>query len=104
MSAQEARIDLRVSNEFKTESEWAAKCERQSLTNFVKEAITSRIRAVREERERTILSERDRNIFLAILDNEEPSEALRNYARKYKDAVESGELHVGDKEVRGRTP
>ena len=104
MPAKEARIDLRVSAEFKTESEWAAKCDGQSLTLFVKEAIRRRVREVREERERTILSERDRDIFLAILNNEEPSEALRKYARKYKDAVESGELHVGGRAVRERTP
>ena len=99
MPARDARIDLRISEEFKRESEWAAECEGKTLTRFVEEAIRRRIREVREERDRTLLSERDREVFLAILDNEEPSDALRKFARRYRDAIDSGELHVGDRAV-----
>jgi uncharacterized protein (DUF1778 family) len=102
MPVKEARIDLRVSEELKKESEWAAGCEGQSLTRFVEEALRRRIREIREERERTILSERDREVFLAILDNEEPRDALRRSARKYRALVASGKLRVGNRAVQKR--
>lgn len=101
MPLKDARIDVRVSEDLKRESEWAADLEGQSLTRFVEEAIRRRIREIREQRERTVLSERDREAFLAILDNEEPSEALRKSARKYKSLVESGDLRVGDRAIQG---
>ena len=100
MALKEARIDLRVSDQLKAETEWAAVYEGQTLTNFVIEAIKRRIRELRDEYETTIISERDREAFLAILDNEDPSEALRTTARKYKELIESGELHVGHRGAR----
>lgn len=96
-----ARIDLRVSADLKAESERAAACEGETLTRFVEDAIRRRIREVRQRRERTLLSARDQDVFLSILDQEEPSEALRRSARKYRDLIDSGDLHVGDRAVPG---
>ena len=104
MPPKDARIDFRVSEALKKEFEWAADCAGQSLTRFAEDAITRRVREIREERERSIISERDREIFLAILENREPSEALRRSAKKYKDLVESGVVDVGDREIQKGPP
>ena len=92
-----ARIDFRLPEELKRRFELAASYVGKTLSDFAVDALMRRAREVQEEHERTVISSRDREVFVAILDNEEPSDALRRSAEKYKSLVASGGLHVGDR-------
>ncbi len=51
---------------------------------------------IREQHERTRLTDRDRDLFLAIVDNERPNEALKRFAAKYAEDLVRGGPRVGD--------
>jgi len=83
-SAQQARIEARVSPKQKRLFERAAEVEGVTLTDF---AISSMQRAATktlQEHSMLQLSERDRRAFVeALMNPPEPNEALRKAARAY---------------------
>jgi len=85
-SAQQARIEARVSPKQKRLFERAAEVEGVTLTDF---AISSMQRAATktlQEHSMLQLSERDRRAFVeALMNPPEPNEALRKAARAYAD-------------------
>ena len=100
-TTKDARVDFRLSEDLKSRFEAAAEYEGKNLSDFAVDALMRRTREIQAEHERTLIANRDREAFLAIMDNEEPSEALRRSAEKYKSLVEAGGLHVGDRAAAG---
>jgi uncharacterized protein (DUF1778 family) len=96
MTTKIARLDFRVSKTDKRLIESAASLSGQSLSDFALSVLRAGALQVREQYERTRLTERDRDLFLAIVDNERPNEALKRAALKYVSDVEQGGPGVDD--------
>lgn len=96
-AARDARIDVRLPEDLKQSFEIAAAYLGQSLSEFVISTVRVRALEVQSQRDKTLLTNRDRALFLAALDETNPSEALLRSARKYKQLVEEGGPDVDDR-------
>lgn len=85
----DARINFRLSNEFKKTIEDAAAEMGQSISDFAISTLLQTARKILHDREVTRLSERDRQLFVAMLDDEssKPNDALVKAAKRYKRQV-----------------
>jgi uncharacterized protein (DUF1778 family) len=81
----EARVDLRLSNQAKATLEEAAALTGQSLSDFAVSTLLERANQVLETNRIRTLSERDALIFLRLLDTDQPNPALREAAAWYKE-------------------
>lgn len=96
MPAKTARLDFRLPEADKKLVEHAAALSGQRISEFALSILRQAAAEVRQQHERTKLTDRDRDLFLAILDNEEPNESLRRAASKYKTDVKQGGPRVVD--------
>jgi len=83
------RIEFRVPRQVKQTIVQAAAHVGQSLTDFSITALTQRAEAVIQQHEKTTLTRRDRELFLEMLDQTSPNEALRDAAKNYRQQVEA---------------
>lgn len=96
MTTKTARLDFRLPEADKQLLESAAAMSGQSITDFALSALRARAAEVKERYERTKLTDEDRALFLAIVDNSEPSESLERAAAKYKADIRKGGPSVVD--------
>jgi uncharacterized protein (DUF1778 family) len=96
MTTKTARLDFRLSGADKRLIESAASISGQSVSDFALSILRAGAMQIREQHERTRLTDRDRDLFLAIVDNERPNEALKRFASKYAKDLVRGGPRVGD--------
>lgn len=84
MPAKSERLEVRVSREHKQLLERAAAVTGQGLSAFAVSNLVERAREVLDQHERTTLTLRDRGRFLEILEESEPTEALRTAVRRHR--------------------
>ena len=84
MTTKTDRLEMRLTPENKELLEQAAAALGQPLTSFALSLLIERARAILEQRNRTTLSIRDGRRFMRILDDSEPSAALKAAARRYR--------------------
>ncbi len=82
-TARKERLEMRIKPTHKKLIVTAASLSGQSVTDFATGVLVERSAKVLEQFERTELSLRDRDIFLEVLDDEEPNEKLRAAAEKF---------------------
>jgi len=81
----EARLDVRLSRQHKELIQEAADLTGQSLTDFAVSTLTETARHIVQQNSMTVLSNRDRDVFLALLDADDPpNEALRKAAKRFR--------------------
>jgi uncharacterized protein (DUF1778 family) len=81
----EARLDVRLSRQLKELIQEAAELTGQSLTDFAVSTLTETARRIVQQNSMTVLSNRDRDVFLALLDADDPpNEALRKAAKRFR--------------------
>jgi uncharacterized protein (DUF1778 family) len=82
------RLDLRLPAELKEIIERAAAALGQTVSSFILGVAVPHARGVLRDAETLTLTGQDRDRFLAALDaDDEPSEALRRAAGRYKAAI-----------------
>lgn len=79
-----ARLEFRLSREHKELIERAASAVGQTVSDFATSILVVRAQKALQEALETRLSHRDRDVFLAMLDDAEPNEALRKAAERYR--------------------
>ena len=83
-SAKEERIDIRVSNEFKTLFSEAARISGVSLSAFITESARERAMCLIEQHERIVLNNQARDMLLnAVSGDTAPGKALRYAADRF---------------------
>jgi uncharacterized protein (DUF1778 family) len=89
-SSNDARINFRLSGEFKKTIEDAAAEMGQSVSDFAVSTLVQAARQILHDRDATRLTERDRRLFAKMLDDTttEPNEALVKAAKRYKKQVD----------------
>lgn len=81
----DARLDVRLSSQLKELIQEAAALTGQTTTDFAVSTLAERARHIVQQNSMTVLSNRDRDIFLAVLDADDPpNEALRKAAKRFK--------------------
>jgi uncharacterized protein (DUF1778 family) len=70
----------------------AAKLHQQSVSQFIAEAAFERARELVREEEMLVLSRRDSERFLDALAHAKPTQALRDEAAAYREALASGRI------------
>jgi uncharacterized protein (DUF1778 family) len=81
------RLEARVTREQKELIEHAAELEGRSITDFVVASAQSAARQVIQDHESLKLTARDREVFVqALLNPPQPTDKLRQAARRYKEA------------------
>jgi uncharacterized protein (DUF1778 family) len=81
----EARLDVRLSKQLKELIQEAAELTGQSLTDFAVSTLTETARRIVQQNSMTVLSNRDRDVFLTLLDADDPpNEALRKAAKRFR--------------------
>ncbi len=78
------RIEFRLPAHVKKIIEQAAAHTGQSLTDFAVSTLLPKAEALIQQQERTILTRRDRELFLRMLDETSPNQALQDAAESYK--------------------
>lgn len=81
---REERMDFRVSEEHKRLIEDAAALNGVTFSSFAVSTLVQTAREVLAAHGHTRLSQRDAQRFLAILDDEQPTSALKKAAQRYK--------------------
>ncbi len=79
-----ARLEFRLSREQKELIERAASALGQTVSDFATSILVVRAERALQEASETRLSHRDRDVFLAMLDDAEPNEALRKAGERYR--------------------
>ncbi len=79
-----ARLEFRLSREHKELIERAASAVGKTVSDFATSILVVRAQKALQEASETQLSHRDRDVFLAVLDDTEPNEALRKAAERYR--------------------
>ncbi len=79
-----ARLEFRLSREQKELIERAASAVGKTVSDFATSILVVRAQKALQEASETKLSHRDRDVFLAVLDDTEPNEALRKAAERYR--------------------
>jgi uncharacterized protein (DUF1778 family) len=82
----DARCDFRLSSAAKALIEQAAALNGQTMTEFAVATLVEKARQMLHAESVRTLSVRDAQRFMRILEEEEPNPALREAARKYKEA------------------
>jgi uncharacterized protein (DUF1778 family) len=82
---RDERLDVRISTEHKALITRAAAVSGQPVSAFAIAAMVQRARIVLAEHEHTVLSARDREAFLEALDDDQPSDRLREAAGRFMD-------------------
>jgi uncharacterized protein (DUF1778 family) len=81
----EARLDVRLSRQLKELIQEAAELTGQSLTDFAVSTLAETARRIVQQNSMTVLSNRDRDVFLTLLDADDPpNEALRKAAKRFR--------------------
>lgn len=83
------RIEFRLPAHVKQTIRQAAAHAGQSLTDFALSTLASKAEAMIQQHEKTVLTRRDRDLFLKMLDQSSPNQALQDAARVYKQQVEA---------------
>ena len=78
------KLNFRLPVAVKETVERAAVASGLSVTDFAINALVNSANEVLERQHTRQLSDRDRDIFLAMLDEQAPNEALRKAAEEYK--------------------
>ena len=65
------------------------------MSDFATTTLVEESRRVLEDAQVLQLSARDREVFLALLDNDEPNAALSEAANEYRRQIEEAELKLG---------
>lgn len=85
-SSARARLNFRLRPDLKLLIERAASMKGQSLTEYAVSRLVETARRDVRDHEVTVLSDRDRELFLALLaSDDEPNEAMRRAAARYKE-------------------
>ena len=88
------RLSCRVSARIKHQAEEAAALLGQSITDFTESALSAKAEAVLESHARISLSERDFKLFIDAISNpEQPTAALKNAVRDYREQGPEGVKH-----------
>ena len=82
----DARINVRLSNDLKQTIEEAAAALGQTVSEFTISTVIREARQVLQDAQITQLSNRDRDVFLKALDasNAKPNDVLKAAAHRYK--------------------
>ena len=84
-SAEQSRLNCRVSTRIKKRAEDAAALLGQSITDFTEAALEEKAQAVLERHERITLSERDFARFVEMIENPQPpTQGLREAMADYQ--------------------
>ena len=85
-TANDARINVRLSSDLKQTIEEAAAALGQTVSEFTISTVVREARQVIQDARITQLSNRDRDVFLALLGetNPQPNDALKAAARRYR--------------------
>ena len=88
---KEERLAFRIPKEAKELIERAANEQFQTVSDFATTTLVEESRRVLENAQVLRLSARDRDVFLAMLDNDEPNAALSEAASEYRRQIEEAE-------------
>lgn len=81
------RLELRVSREHKKLIEAAAHARGESIVGYAVSQLVDVSAQVVQQHETRKLSDRDRELFLKLLDQTEPNNALKRAAKRYRQAT-----------------
>lgn len=84
MATQTERIEMRVSPKDKALIEKAAAVSGQALTAFAIANLVARAKEILARDEVTELSDRDREVFVKVLDQEDPKPALVDAVKRHR--------------------
>lgn len=91
---KEERLAFRISKEAKELIERAANEQFQTVSDFAMTTLVEESRRVLQAAQVLRLSARDRDVFLAMLDNDEPNAALAEAANEYRHQIREAELKL----------
>lgn len=84
-AALDTRLDVRMSSQVKNLIQEAATLAGQSIGEFPVSTLTEAAKRIVEQDRMTVLSNRDRDVFLAMLDADDPpNAALRKAAKRFR--------------------
>ena len=84
-----ARLNFRLPPNLKETVERAALASGLTVTDFAINSLVNSANAVLERQQTRVLSDRACDAFMKLLDEQEPNEALRKAAEKYKQHIQS---------------
>jgi len=87
---QDERIDARLSRENKALLKRAADLSGQAVSQFLVASALERARVVIDEHSQTKLSAEAGRRFISLIENDEPTAALRSAAKRYRGRHERG--------------